>query len=67
MKYSDMTLQELRHQYLTTKNPLEKALLFKYGKYRKLQTMTIEQLRVEWKSADDAEQKAIIEKIAKNT
>ena len=65
MKYKDMTLQEIRYCYLTAKNVLEKDLLLLYGTYRKLDEMTVDQLRQEWKKESNPEKKKLIERIGK--
>lgn len=63
MKYEDMTVQELRYTYLSSKNPLEREILALYGNYRKLQEQPVDQLRSSWKKADH-QQRLLIEKIA---
>ena len=65
MKYKDMTLQEIRYCYLTAKNVLEKDLLLLYGTYRKLDEMTVDQLRQKWKKESNPEKKKLIERIGK--
>ena len=69
MKYSQYTLQELRHLYLTTKNPLEKDIIAVYGKHsrkeKELQAKTIKELRRLYLASKDENEKKLIEWIGK--